>query len=215
VTVTDQTNGAPVENAMVWLVGVENMGRTDAQGRTQLMAPLQTGEEQTLVVTPVQDKIPYKESRYRITVPDLVSQEYNLVVSSDRPMTFDHGQEVPTPEFNPAPQRVSANKIQQGNGWRQVHAMRYAHSAWMDGEGQDDGFWEPFYVWTGSDPDHPVIGTYLLNGSKRWNAVYDCPRSVGVLTITGIDESGTLVSFTSTSGVNGTFHLITHRWQFS
>lgn len=212
VKVTGLSNGTPVVDAMVWVVGVENMGRTDAQGRVQLMVPLPPGE-QTLVVTPV-DRAAYRESRYLITVSAGTPAEYNLVVSPDRPLTFDHGREVPTLAFSPAPLRVSADKIKQAEGWRQVHAMRSAHSAWMDGEGQEDGFWEPFFVWTDSNPDHPVIGTYLLNGSGRWNVVYNCPQSIGVLTITGIDETGMLVSFTSTSGKTGTFHLLTHMWHF-
>jgi hypothetical protein len=133
---------------------------------------------------------------------------------SDRPLTFDHGQEMDTPAFSPAPQRVSAGTIQESEQWRQVHAMRGAHSAWMDGEGQEDGFWEPFFVWTGSNPEHPVIETYLLNGGGRWHVAYDCPRSIGVLTITGIDDTGMLVTFTSTSGVTGTFHLLSHVWRF-
>lgn len=210
VKVTGQPGGGPVADAMVWVAGAENMGRTDAQGRARL-APLPAGEY-TLVVTP--SGPPYKESRYLITVPAVAPAAYNLEVSVIRPLTFDHGQEVPTPAFNPAPQRVSADKVKRGEGFRQVHVMRYASSAWMDGEGQEVGYWEPFFVFTGSDPNRPFIATYLLNGSKRWTVVYESPRAIGMLTITGVDESGMLVTFTSTSGVEGTFHLLTHQWQF-
>lgn len=212
VKVTDQSTGAPVEHALVWVEGDQNMGRTDAQGRAQLFVPLAPGER-ALVVSPA-DRAAYKASRYLITVAAGAPEEYNLVVSSDRLLTFDHGREVPTPAFNPAPQRVSAETIKRCENCRQVHALRYARSAWLDGEGQSEGFWEPFVVSTGSTEDRPAIRTYLLNGGGPWDAVYDCPRAIGALTITGIDETGMLVSFTSTSGVTGRFHLVTHEWQF-
>lgn len=115
--------------------------------------------------------------------------------------------------FSPAPQRISAETISP-YFWQQVHALRGANDAWMDGEVQAGGFWQPFIVWTRPGAEYPVIGTYVLNGRGDWSVEYACPRSIGRLTITGIDGTGMLVSFTSASGTEGTFHLLTHEWHF-
>ncbi|MGE5674895.1 MAG: hypothetical protein ACM3XM_13650 [Mycobacterium leprae] len=211
VKVTDLASGSPVAGALVWVAGDVNTGLTDAEGRTQLLMPLQPGE-QTLVVTPADSIVPYKESRYLITVPANAPaqyREYSLVVSKDRFLTFDHGKEVPTPPFNPAPQRVTTIQVAYVNGWHQK-----PNSIWNDGEGQAYGTWDPFFVETSAEPDHPYIRTFLLNGGSRWIAVYDCPRPVGLLTITDIDPTGMQVSFTSSTGVSGSFDLVSHRWQF-
>jgi hypothetical protein len=85
---------------------------------------------------------------------------------------------------------------------------------WQDGEVRINEVWEAFYVWTSGIVDQCAVGTASL-ADPQWYVEYTCPKSVGQLTITGIDASGMIVSFTSATNVKGTFHLGTHEWTFS
>jgi hypothetical protein len=74
-----------------------------------------------------------------------------------------------------------------------------------------NGNWEAFYVWTSGVDDKCAVGTATL-ADPMWYKEYPCPKTLGQLAITGIDQSGMIVSFTSTSQVRGTFDLGTHEW---
>lgn len=96
-----------------------------------------------------------------------------------------------------------------------------ANSVWLVGSvPEPGGLWDERYVWTGwgGTPSRPVavLGVYILNAMdpsvQSLDAVYDCPRLIGSLTITL--ASPTSVSFTSSSGVRGTFDLDSKVWTF-
>jgi len=97
--------------------------------------------------------------------------------------------------------------------------LRSADSVWQDGSvpEHDASVWDPYFVWSASTPQGPVLGTYVENAlspatAASADAVYQCPRSIGQLTIT--DITGSTVTFRSSSGVFGSFDLSTHAWTF-
>jgi hypothetical protein len=100
--------------------------------------------------------------------------------------------------------------------------LRGADSVWQVGSAPEYGarLWDAFYVWTAlggpTDPSEPVLGTYVVNATDpatlALDAVYPCPRLIGRLTIVGATEE--VVSFSSESGVSGSFDLTSKFWTF-
>jgi hypothetical protein len=78
--------------------------------------------------------------------------------------------------------------------------------------------WEEFYVWSGfvADSGMAYIATGVINpiqGGEQYQGQYFVPEQVGRLTIVGI--AGASVSFETTAGGSGTFHLKTHAWSLA
>jgi hypothetical protein len=120
-----------------------------------------------------------------------------------------------TPGFNPAPERITAiEPLPERALASGPQAFRRKRSVWRDGEVQIDGNWESFYVWTSAVVDHCAVGTATL-ANPFWYVEYACPEATGQLTITHIDKSGMVISFSSLTGAKGTFHLQSHEWVFS
>lgn len=102
--------------------------------------------------------------------------------------------------------------------------LRLADSVWQIGSVPAMGAtqWDEYYVWTGmgpgSDPNQPVIGTYVMSAGSpdvvaQYDGEYPCPRDIGHLTITAV--VGATVVFSSSGGQTGAFDLETHGWSFN
>jgi hypothetical protein len=79
--------------------------------------------------------------------------------------------------------------------------------------------YSPRYVWSASDAcmlgvDIPLAeqmpGQYPQHGQE-----WECPRSIGPLTITGANARAGTVSFVGAEGQRGTFSLEQQRWTFA
>lgn len=116
---------------------------------------------------------------------------------------------------NPVPGRVSLIEPLSDRGLASgPQAFRRKRSVWRNGEVMINGNWEAFYVWTSGVDDQCAVGTATL-ADHSWYREYPCPKPVGQLFITGIDQSGMIISFASVSRIEGTFHLGTHEWTFT
>jgi hypothetical protein len=124
---------------------------------------------------------------------------------------------LPEPDWAKTVQEIPADERSDG-----PVTLRHADSVWQDGSVPEYGarLWDEFYVWTGlaseGDPATPEIGTYVLNATDpptlALDAVYPCTRALGHLAIVG--ATATEVTFTSQTGVSGSFDLTTHAWTF-
>lgn len=109
----------------------------------------------------------------------------------------------------------------------EIPTLRYADSVWKAGTVVDEaGGYAILYVWsaTSKDGKHTRIGYYFLGNdpklNKKYNRVWKAPKEVGQLIITDVsgslvDNTPNVISFTTTSGQNGTFVPATEEWTFA
>lgn len=76
--------------------------------------------------------------------------------------------------------------------------------------------WNTSYAYSGRFKDNPkqgFIGTFVMNGASdnSWSGNWKTPQLWGSVKITNV--SGNIVSFSTDTGVKGTFNLNTHEWK--
>lgn len=99
-----------------------------------------------------------------------------------------------------------------GASYPQVYLQK-ADSVWVDGAVPTDTCdWSSFAVSTAYNASlqRPMILFGAVGAPEQWVV----PRNVGRVTITAATGPDGLVSFSSTSGVKGTFDLRHHAWTF-
>jgi hypothetical protein len=58
-------------------------------------------------------------------------------------------------------------------------------------------------------------GPMAASVTRQYNRFWDCPRSVGTITITNVTGPNDVITFTTSSEVNGTLDMSTGTWTFS
>ena len=125
-----------------------------------------------------------------------------------------------TPDPKTQPQRIPMEHAQLGYSFT---AFNNILALWRVGDkpSSDQVIWDPSFAYSGSlkaNTKQGFIATYIMDGevdqvadNATWAGYWSTPQLWGAVTITNV--VGDIVSFSTESGVNGTFNLITHAWK--
>jgi hypothetical protein len=115
--------------------------------------------------------------------------------------------------------KVTVESIPREYGWFGFlyHGPEKVTELWIVGDKLNSNHlaWNTLYAYSGSlksNPQQGLIGTYINNDASNdsWAGDWNTPQLWGAVTITNV--TGDIVSFSTVSGVNGTFNLTTHAW---
>lgn len=133
-----------------------------------------------------------------------------------------HGTPVP-PGF--IPEEAKAIKKVPKENVVGIHELKGTNSVWQIGAVPDlyqQGYNRVYlFARPGDGTRNASLGLYLFGGypspdnRKMYNKIWESPRDVGVITITGVSASAGQVSFVSSSGATGAFDLASETWVFT
>lgn len=120
-----------------------------------------------------------------------------------------------SPEAPPVPERITeqAELPVEAASAVEVQAIEEISSLWRNGEVEIDGQWQPFYVWADGRAEFCGIGTAVSTKGSPWYQAYPCPEPMGALKISGIDETGRIITYEASDGRTGRFNLETLTWE--
>ena len=156
----------------------------------------------------------------------LVAMQQTFVAQPHPTITPWPFTQVPNPED---PDEMVVRQLNVRGGMADDHEFDGASSAWQDGSvaTHDHHEWSFLYVLTrpGYGRGHATITTFVSDPieelRQRYNHTWMCPRDVGTIVITAIDQTpadaygSSVLHFTTTSGHAGTFTLRTQQWAWT